>query len=466
MRHLVRSIWITVMLALTVTGYAHANTFTCDAGDIPCLITAINDANANGQPNTIRLAAGTYTLTSVDNNTNGANGLPSITGTLTIEAAGTDSAALTRLSTAPEFRLVHVGPSGHLTLRGIILSLGRARDVKGGEGLLNNGGVVTVTDSGFFHNGENSSGGALANNGGVVTITNSTFGSNAGGGGGAISNSGTLTIRRSTFDKNDGLEGGAILTSNGVVRITRSRFATNKAHFSGGAVVVRGGTVLLTRTSLVGNISDGAGAIRVESQGTLIVRNSAFVENEAVTSGSAAIQNGGTAEVANTTFARNISTVSSPAGGTDIAIRNIGRLSLINCTFAENTAKFASPNNSLLSGLTNATTILQNTILAHTGSGRTCTGAVTSLGNNLISDPTGCTIALQPGDLTGDAGLDAFADNGQPGNTHFPLLSTSQAIDAGNDDACPSKDQIGQSRKGQCDIGAIEFRSKSRRPKR
>jgi hypothetical protein len=149
MRRLVCSIGITLMLALTVTGYAQANTFNCNAGDIQCLITAINDANANGQPNTIRLAAGTYTLTSVDNTTDGANGLPSITSTLTIEAAGTDPATVTRLSTAPSFRLVHVGPSGHLTLRGTLLSLGRTTG-SGGGGLFNNGGVVAITDSGFF----------------------------------------------------------------------------------------------------------------------------------------------------------------------------------------------------------------------------------------------------------------------------------------------------------------------------
>src|SRR5262245_37796818 len=49
-----------------------------------------------------------------------------------------------------------------------------------------------------------------------------------------------------------------------------------------------------------------------------------------------------------------------------------------------------------------------------------CTGLVTSLGNNLIGNPTftGCTITLQPTDLTGDPGLGTFTDNGTPGNGH------------------------------------------------
>ena len=77
--------------------------------------------------------------------------------------------------------------------------------------------------------------------------------------------------------------------------------------------------------------------------------------------------------------------------------------------------------------------------------------------NNLIGDPTGCTITLQLSDLTGDPGLDAFTDNSKPGNGHFPLLPTSQAIDTGNNAVCPRTDQIGQRRIGPCDIGAIRF---------
>jgi hypothetical protein len=96
-----------------------------------------------------------------------------------------------------------------------------------------------------------------------------------------------------------------------------------------------------------------------------------------------------------------------------------------------------------------------------------CAGAATSLGHNLIGEPTGCTITLQPSDLTGDPGLGPFTDNGRPGNGHFPLLPTSQAIDAGDDAACPRRDQLGQRRvniprvgTSRCDIGAIEFPGK------
>ena len=41
--------------------------FHCAGGDVPCLINAINQSNINGESNTIRLEAGTYSLTEVDN---------------------------------------------------------------------------------------------------------------------------------------------------------------------------------------------------------------------------------------------------------------------------------------------------------------------------------------------------------------------------------------------------------------
>jgi hypothetical protein len=90
-----------------------------------------------------------------------------------------------------------------------------------------------------------------------------------------------------------------------------------------------------------------------------------------------------------------------------------------------------------------------------------CAGFIRSLGNNVIGNPTGCANFLQPTDLTGDPGLGPLTDNGEPGNAHFPLLRNSQAINSGNDAACPEEDQIGRRRRGQCHMGAITFRRNS-----
>jgi hypothetical protein len=158
----------------------------------------------------------------------------------------------------------------------------------------------------------------------------------------------------------------------------------------------------------------------------------------------------GTVLVTNSTLARNFNGFGVGGGG----IFNAGTMVVTNTTLARNNG---------VGILSRGTTILQNTILAlntRESVRADCGGMLTSLGNNLIGDPTGCTITLQPSDLTGDPGLDTFTDDGTPGHGHFPLLPSSQAIDAGNDAACPKTDQLGAPRVGPCDIGAIEFQGK------
>jgi len=127
-----------------------------------------------------------------------------------------------------------------------------------------------------------------------------------------------------------------------------------------------------------------------------------------------------------------------------------GVLTLLNSTLAHNGRRGIDTSGT-------STVTLQNTMLALTETESDCQGPITSLGNNVLGDPTGCDITLLDSDLTGDPGLDTFTDDGTPGNGHFPLLPTSQVIDAGNDAACPPTDQLGQPRVGPCDIGAIEF---------
>jgi hypothetical protein len=189
--------------------------------------------------------------------------------------------------------------------------------------------------------------------------------------------------------------------------------------------------------------------------------------------------NVGTLVVSNTTFARNVTRAFlGPSGA---AIANFGTLVLTQSTLADNVISGQAFGSALLASARGATTILQNTLIARNvnvgtvdqGDGPDCAGVVTSFGTNLIGDTTGCTIIRPPGvrDLTGDPGLGDFTDNGRPGHGHFPLLPTSQAIDAGNDAVCPLRDQLGHRRvniprvgASRCDIGAIEFPGKHDRP--
>jgi hypothetical protein len=178
------------------------------------------------------------------------------------------------------------------------------------------------------------------------------------------------------------------------------------------------------------------------------------------------IWNRGTLVITNTTIAENSNDLSFFAPGGDGIANDAGTLLVINSTLADN---FGEPSFGRGGGILNlnesGTVLLQNTLLARNteGTGPDCSGPVTSLGHNLIGDPTGCTITLLSTDLTGDPGLGDFIDDGTPGNGHFPLLPGSPAIDAGNDAVCPRFDQLGEPRMGPCDIGAIEFQGKHRK---
>jgi hypothetical protein len=118
-------------MSVIVAPSAGATTIHCGVGDVQCLLAAIGQANADPQhKTTIRLAGGTYALTTIDNDTNGPNGLPSIVSRVTIDG-GKNGATLTRASNAPGFRLLHVGSTGSLTLRGIHLVDGDASSFDG-----------------------------------------------------------------------------------------------------------------------------------------------------------------------------------------------------------------------------------------------------------------------------------------------------------------------------------------------
>jgi len=451
-------------LALATPHPAQAKTFHCGAGDVPCLIAAIRTANANGQGNTIRLEAGTYILTAVDNDTDGANGLPVITSTLTITGAGATTTSIERNASAPAFRLLRVAATGVVTLQGLTLSGGafppRAPGIISGGGIFNSG-TLRLTQSTITANGAGQAGGIF--NSGTLTVTQSTITDNRGFsvGYGGIFNSGTLTVTQSTITDNGGNGAGGIANDGGTVTITNSTIAHHFGGFESGGLLNRAGTVVITTTTFAYNSADGGGAI--QNRGTLTVTDSSFTDNIAYFTGAGTIMNFGKLAVTNTTFARNL--VVSDVSGAGAAIANYARLILTNSTLADNQVIGTHAEGSALASASGATTILQNTLLARnvgrsgltSRRGPDCVGGVTSLGNNLIGDPTGCTITMQGTDLTGNPGLDTFTDNGTPGNGHFPLLPTSQAIDAGNNAVCPRKDQIGQRRIGPCDIGAIRF---------
>jgi Carboxypeptidase regulatory-like domain len=281
-----------------------------------------------------------------------------------------------------------------------------------------------------------------------------------------VAATGTLTLKELTLQggRVSGAGGGIFNSIGGTLTLTNCTLSGNSTTVFGvGGGIENGGTLTLTNCTLSGNSAiDGGGGIRNFRSLTLI--NSILSGNSATDGIGGGIYNFfGASTIINSTLSGNSATgFGSGVGGGGGIHNSDATLTLINSTLSGNSATGFG------GGIYNTNvgaTALQNTIVAlNTAdtagpdcSNRIGSGSVTSQGHNLVGDPTDCTFTLLPSDLTGDPGLDAFADDGTPGNGHFPLLFTSQAINAGNDAACPPTDQLGQPRVGRCDIGAIEF---------
>jgi hypothetical protein len=221
LRVLAGSTVVAAGLAVAVPVSAQAATVACSS---TALITAINTANGVLSPSTLVLTPlCTYNLTTVNNTTNGANGLPVIIRDITFSG---DQNLITRSGAAgtPTFRIAQVsGGTGKLTLKNTTLNNGSATGAGGG---ILNYGSVTLTGSALTNNKASSTGGGLSNVdvpspgiGAAATFTSSTVsGNTATGRGGGIYNGlrGSLTTTSTSIKSNSttGAQGGGIAAIN------------------------------------------------------------------------------------------------------------------------------------------------------------------------------------------------------------------------------------------------------------
>lgn len=290
----------------------------------------------------------------------------------------------------------------------------------------------------------NSSGGGIYHcSSGTVTMTDMLFESNAAGGpyaGGALnscSTAGNVTIDDSNFTSNSATQGGALWHENSTLDIDSSRFFNNQATgVHGGAIRVLTGTLSIDQTSFDGNTAGASGGAIASNSGVEVdVGQSSFSNNTAGAGG--AISNLGTMWIGFSTLSGNTSTDSN---------------------YGANVADFDST--------TPSSTQIEGSILGNPLGGPSCTGTITSLGDNLVEEPGTCEFTATS-DQTGDPGLTTFGDHGGPTPT-FGLLASSLALDTYEGSACPSVDQRDYSRPADgpdddttptCDVGAYEART-------
>jgi hypothetical protein len=217
---------------------------------------------------------------------------------------------------------------------------------------------------------------------------------------------------------------------------------------NGGTGINNSGTLTLTNSAVGSNTASGFNTSGIVNYGTATLTDSTISGNTAGTAGG--LFNTGVATLTNVTISGN----SAPYGG-GIESSGLGTTTLLNVTISGNAATFGIPGG----GIRNAggTVALKNTIVADNVGGN-CGGNLVSQGHNLSSD-TSCVSFNAAGDLNStDPKLGPLQNNGGPTFTEA-LLPSSPAIDAGDNNGCPSTDQRGVSRAqgGACDIGAYEF---------
>ncbi|HKB88384.1 MAG TPA: hypothetical protein VKC53_01905 [Patescibacteria group bacterium] len=275
-----------------------AATFNIPSGDIPALKSAINSANDETNypgPDTISLAPGSYTLTSVDNGSipdGDVNGLPVISSDITIVGGGT---TLERDLGGPDFRIFYISSSGHLALNNLTVSNGSGKYF---GGAIRSYGDLDINGSHFTNNSILGSGGAVYLDNATLNIQNSNFNGNSAlelpgwlnyGGAVAAGDNATLetdtTITNSSFTGNSASRGNALVAGSGTTNISYSDFSGNTGNSS---TLINFGTMYISHSTLNNNVSHGnVGTIETYSPlqttlGHMYISDSTILNNSIV----------------------------------------------------------------------------------------------------------------------------------------------------------------------------------------
>ena len=140
-----RIVFLCVSAAWLLGTPAEAAEFHCVAGDVACLIDAINQSNANSDFNIIRLDPGTYSLTTSVAGPDSPAGLPQIVGSMNIMGgngnSGPEATVIQRLDGLNFFRIFNVAGTGILGLANLTVAGGNPGGQRPGGAILSRGSV-------------------------------------------------------------------------------------------------------------------------------------------------------------------------------------------------------------------------------------------------------------------------------------------------------------------------------------
>ena len=246
-----------------------AVTFDIGPNDTSSLINAIDQANANGEQDTINLSPNSiYELATANNNSYSKTGLPLIVSEITIN--GNDSQLLR--DSLENFRVLSVISPGSLTINNLIITGGYDSDTSddyGGGAIFNLGGNLIINDSEIFNNRADVGGGGGIWQGGnsSVTISNSKIHDNSvdhdGSGGGLLKRGPGLTelVNNEITENYANNNGGAIYLGNdlfggiggGLVSVENSEISNNSARNYGGGIFNYSGQIDFISNQLINN---------------------------------------------------------------------------------------------------------------------------------------------------------------------------------------------------------------------
>ena len=233
-----RSLIATVILLFAPADPSDAATF--NANNVAELISAINSANQNTEPDTIALAAGaTFTLSEANDFTNGYTGLPTISASEELAIFGNGGVIERNTASAtPRFRLLNVAAGASLTLEDVTLQGGWSNS----GGAIYNAGTLALSNVTVQNNF------ALGNRGADCRCRTSPGGPGGPGQGGGIYSSGSVHLENSMLRDNQ-VRGG--MGGSGPGGIGRGGIGT------GGGLHTFSGTATLHGSFVTGNVAQG-----------------------------------------------------------------------------------------------------------------------------------------------------------------------------------------------------------------